>query len=365
MRKIFQTTALLLTVVLLTASLLTPALAASAAEFTAACDEAAADAGAAIVYDMTNNTILYGKNIDREISVASITKVLNACTASQYFDADDVITVGREIWLIIPEASVAPVEYGERYTFEQLLHAMLLPSGCDVAYVLAAAAGRKAAGDSSLSAEDAVDVFIDEMNRFLDKLNCTDSHFETPDGQDRSGQYTTCRDYVRVLRYAMQHELISSVVCKSGYSCRDLDGNYHYWETTNGTVAEDSRYYYPGAKGIKTGTTPWAGYCLAVAAERNGRTLISLVTNTSSLANRYQTTIDLLDLAFDFRLKGDVDGDNRVTPADARLTLRASVRLERLEDYDFYLADLDADGYLTPEDARLVLRVAIGLLIPA
>ncbi len=372
MKKRFRQSVLFLTVTAVLLSLALPA-AAAQSDLKTTCDQIAANVGEAIVYDLTNNVILYEKNADKTITVASITKVLNACVAVQYFNANDALTVGDEVNLTIPEASRAGVSPGQRFTFEQLLHAMLLPSGCDVAYVFAAAVGRKSAGDSSISIREAVREGVSEMNRFLEWIGCTESHFTNPDGQDDSDQYTTCRDYLRVLKYAVEHPLLSSVIRKASYSCTDLDGNSHYWETTNGMVAEDSRYYYTGAKGIKTGTTPNAGCCLSVAAERDGRTLISLVVNANSISDRYTVSTGLLDAAFSapldkpqdvppsVRLKGDVDGDGTVTPADARLALRIAILLEPAESYDLRYADLDNDGYITPADARLVLRVSIGL----
>ena len=61
---------------------------------------------------------------------------------------------------------------------------------------------------------------------------------------------------------------------------------------------------------------------------------------------------------------GDVDGDGAVTPADARLALRASVRLEQYEpgSPEFLAADVDGDGTITPEDARMILRAAVRLI---
>ena len=322
---------------------------------------AAAPVGAAIVYDMTDDVVMYAKNGTKPIRVASITKVLNACTAAQFFGADNAITVGNELSLLFYNASLAPVRYGERYTFRQLLHAMLLPSGCDAAYVLAAAAGRRAAGDSSISARAAVNAFVGEMNKFLKGLGCTDSHFVNPDGQDADGQHTTCMDYIKVLRYAVEHPLISTVIRKAEYECYDLNGKYHYFCTTNGMVAEDSVFYYPGAKGIKTGTTDLAGCCLAVAAERSGKTIITLVVNANSLYDRYAVTTRLLDAAFACREKGDVDYDGRVTPGDARLALRIAVSLEQIDEYGFPYADINGDGTVSAEDARAILRRAVGL----
>ena len=203
MKKRFKITLLITLVLALALTGLLPAGAVGKRYYKEQFDEAASPVGAAIVYDETDDVMLYSKNLDKHIRVASITKVLNACTAAQFFSAKDRITVGSEVYLTYYNGSRAPVAYGERYTFEQLLHAMLLPSGCDAAMVIAAAAGRKAAGDSSLGGQAAVNAFIREMNKFLKELGCTDSHFVNPDGQDASGQYTTCRDYIKVLRYAV------------------------------------------------------------------------------------------------------------------------------------------------------------------
>ena len=320
-------------------------------------DDAASPVGAAIVYDLTDDLVLYTKNGKKHIRVASITKVLNACTAAQFFEAGDPITVGSELSLMYWNSSTAPVHRGETYTFEQLLHAMLLPSGCDAAYALAAAAGRRAAGDSSLSARAALNSFTKEMNKFLKKLGCTDSHFVNPDGQDADGQYTTCMDYIKVLRYAVEHPLISKVIRKAEYECVDLDGRYHYFCTTNMMLGGG----YPGAIGIKTGTTSLAGYCVATAAQRNGKIMITLVVNAPSHVSRYTVSTNLLNAAFACRLMGDIDYDGRVTPEDARLTLRISVWLENPDDYDLEYADMDGDRSITPADARTVLRLSVGL----
>ncbi len=60
-------------------------------------------------------------------------------------------------------------------------------------------------------------------------------------------------------------------------------------------------------------------------------------------------------------LIGDVDGDNKVTSSDARLALRASVKLEKLDEIALLAADVDDDGAVTSSDARLILRASVGL----
>lgn len=59
--------------------------------------------------------------------------------------------------------------------------------------------------------------------------------------------------------------------------------------------------------------------------------------------------------------RGDVNGDGRVTPEDARLTLRASVGYIRFATSAFKAADIDGDNEITPGDARMILRASVGL----
>lgn len=399
MKSYFRRTLALLAVAALLAAFALPAFAVSKEELQRICDEATSGITAAILYDETNDVILYEKNADKQVQIGSITKVLNACAAVKYMDADFKIRVAGEIDYVKSYASRAPVAKGERYTFEQLLYAMLVPSGCDAAYVIADMTGRMAAGgrDSGLSSWAALQGGVAEMNKVLEELGCTNSHFVNPDGQDEDGQYTTCRDYLKVLRHAMTNPLIRTVVSKYHYECYDEAGGFHSWNTTNSMVNPDSVYYYEGAKGIKTGSANAAGYCLALEAERGGRTLISLVVGAESGAHRCTVTTKMMDAAFDYavpassnpggtgtepgttpcttpgttpggpsvptgiRPMGDIDKDGQVTPSDARLVLRISIYLEDPQAFDLAYADMDGDRYISPADARLVLRKAVGL----
>ena len=65
--------------------------------------------------------------------------------------------------------------------------------------------------------------------------------------------------------------------------------------------------------------------------------------------------------SFAKRKLGDVDGDGYITSADARLALRASVKLETLSDEQKAAADVDQDTYVTSADARLILRASVKL----
>ena len=195
---------------------------------------------------------------------ASITKLLTCYTLLQHMEPDTQVTVGDALNLVQWDSSVAGLEEGDVLTIEQLIAAMLLPSGNDAAQVAAVAAGRAIAGDNHLDYETAVEVFVGEMNRQAEALGMVNSQFANPDGFHRDDHYTTMDDLVAlcktvlteqtILKYAGMTELTVSV------SGREL-----MWENTNLFLHESLPTYLPNAIGMKTGYTGAAGNCLVSA----------------------------------------------------------------------------------------------------
>lgn len=318
----------------------------------------------AICYNVTDKQTLFVNNPTRQIQVASNTKVLTACVASQYFDADDILTVGYEQSLLKYYASVAPVYNGQKYTFKNLLAAMLVPSGCDAAYAIAANTARKASGNYSMSSSAAISYFVSMMNQFCRDLGCTDSYWVNPDGQDEYGyygaQHTTIQDYAKVAEYAINTPVIAEVVNNYYYCCYDEAGGYHEWATTNAMINPYSGVGYDGVVGIKTGTTNSAGSCLMLAVDENDKMLIIFVVGCSSTWERYTICQNLIDICEDYFVQqGDVDHNGKKDISDARNILRIALKLDPYADT--YVCDYDLDGSITVQDARIALRTAIGL----
>lgn len=335
----------------------------------ARCDTAAAGTKAVIVYNVTDSQTLYVKNGTTRVQVGSITKVLTACVASQYFRANDILTVGSEQSLVKSYASRASVYSGQKYTFEQLCAAMLIPSGCDAAYAIAANAARKATGNWNMSAYAAISTFTSMMNDFCKKIGCVDSYWLNPDGQDISdsrgvSQHTTVNDYCKVALYAINNPTIAKVVGMSSYTCWDQGGTKHTWYTTNSTIVPGSAYYIQGAIGIKTGSTPYAGGCLLCAIDRNEKRIITLVTGTwyegHDYSRRFLATKGIVNVIEPYLARrGDINDDGKIDINDARSALRIAIALDPFAD--IYVADLDLDGKITVNDARSILRRSIGL----
>ena len=98
----------------------------------------------AILTEASTGKILFEKDAEAKIYPASMTKVLTALVAVEYFEPDDVIVVGREINEVSLDSSKAGHVVGESITFRNLVRGLMIPSGNDSAEVVACAVARKA-----------------------------------------------------------------------------------------------------------------------------------------------------------------------------------------------------------------------------
>ena len=142
----------------------------------------------AAVMSADTGALLYQKNGTDRIAPASTAKMITALTVLDVCSPDDGMTVGEEIRLMREDSSRAWLNRGDMLTVRQLLIALLLPSGNDAAYTLAANAGREIAGDRHLTNEQSIDVFMDEVNEKARMLGLENSNFFAPDGYDTEGQ---------------------------------------------------------------------------------------------------------------------------------------------------------------------------------
>lgn len=254
-------------------------------------------AGGALVYDTASRKLLYSKNGEAKLYPASMTKLLTAITALEYGTDGMEFTAGSELELVAKDASTAGLEAGMRFTFPMLLDMMMLPSGNDAAYVVAAAIGRASLEDDTASVQDAVAEFARMMNECARSLGAENSHFVTPDGYHDPEHYTTPIDMLLITRKAMEMPAIRKSVGQISARVKMLTGQDVTYRNSNQLLQPESPYYYPGCIGVKTGFTNEAGNCLASAAQKNGREIIVIVMNAGS-DQRYTDSIALLDYGF-------------------------------------------------------------------
>lgn len=252
----------------------------------------------AFVYDVTNDEYIYllGHYTDW-VFPASTTKVFNAWVALQYLDPNQIITAGEEITFIEDMASVAELRQGDACSVADMVKCMLLPSGCDAAYVLAVSAGRVIAGNENLDARSAVDVFVAEMNRQAKLNGMVNTHFVTPDGYHRSDHFISLDAFVKIGKLCLANEAIMAAT--QTYSC-DIhfqNGRTMTMVNLNEVINPNSIYYRSACIGLKTGRTDAAGSCMLAAYrdEDDDRILLIGVFGCPAKDDRYGTANTLFD----------------------------------------------------------------------
>ena len=255
------------------------------------------DAQCIFVYDTAREQMLYcGTPGDQTLYPASITKLFSAYVALLYLEPEEIITAGEELSLVQPGSSTAFISKGCRLTVEMLVEGMLLPSGNDAAYVLAAAAGRAIAVDPGLDGVTAVQVFVSEMNREAFRLGLKNSRFTNPDGYHAGGHYTCPDDIALIAAMALRQPLIAKYCGMQQDSVTFVSGEWITWYNTNGLIDPSWPYYISTALGMKTGYTSEAGYCLLGAFPGGAEHIIIGIFGGATKNGRYVYAGQLLDV---------------------------------------------------------------------
>ena len=208
-------------------------------------------ATAAILLDADTGEVLYEKDADRSMLIASTTKILTALVALECAPLQKEITVTADHMV---EGSSMYLKPGEVVTVEALLYGLLLCSGNDAALALAEGCC------------GSVEAFVAEMNRTAQRIGMVQSSFANPNGLDAENHYSTARDMALLASYAAKNHTFVRFCSTSRVNAAGRSMNNH-----NRLLRE-----VEGRIGMKTGYTMAAGRTLVTCAVRNGRTLVAV-----------------------------------------------------------------------------------------
>lgn len=266
-----------------------------------------------ILAEQKSGKVLYEKNANEKVYPASLTKNMTALLAIENLDMNEVVTVGDEIKLKESDASGAGLRIGEQIKNEDLLRALLIPSGNDASYTIAVQVARKLKGDSSLDIDEALNYFSEIMNKRAKEIGAVNSNFVNPHGYHDKNHYSTAFDQYIIAREAMKHEIFRNVVGTQVYSNEESDASAgidsdkkvsHQWLNRNLLINEKSKYYFKPAVGIKTGYTSDSGFCLVSAATNDNLELIAVVMGEPTDGARWNDSKNLLEYGLDnFEIK--------------------------------------------------------------
>lgn len=254
-----------------------------------------------LIYDSKTDEILYARtNTGDKLYPASITKLYTCYVALQHLDPYDILTAGDELSLVQPGSSKAYIYKNQRVSVRTVIQGMLLPSGNDAAMILAANAGRRIAGDETLEATEAVNVFVDEMNRMVEELGFEGSHFANPDGFHSGAHYTCLKDMARIAKLALEDKTISYIIRLFEQEVTYTSGQENTWKNTNLYLDPENSFHRGDAVGMKTGYTKQAGYSLMSAFRHGKTTLVVGVFGCKDGYNRYRYTNKLLKICYEY-----------------------------------------------------------------
>ena len=230
-----------------------------------------------ILYNLNDDSIIYEKNSEERVSIASITKIMTALVALENIDdLSDTVIITENDFAYTSGYSKAGFSVGDTLTYEDLLYGILLPSGAE-------------AVNSVVNNTLGLNEFVKEMNNLAKRIGMNNTSFSNPIGRDSDTNYSTANDVAIMLKYALKNPEFKKIFTTKEY------------EATNGLKLQSTLMPYKDIlninliDGSKSGFTRDAGRCLASITTLNDVPYL-LVVLDSSLDNNYSAVSDSITI---------------------------------------------------------------------
>ncbi|MBP9827331.1 D-alanyl-D-alanine carboxypeptidase [Candidatus Saccharibacteria bacterium] len=241
-------------------------------------DSYVAEAQAAMIFDRQSQKILYAKNQDKSLPIASLTKLMTAYIILRDHDLNEIVTIPNEVRSVQSDASqILNMQPGEKLRLEDAVQGLLIYSANDLAVGLAV-------WDSQNQA-----AFVKKMNDVASELGMKNTVFRNPTGLDELGHVSSAQDMLKLTHIVLSSTTLERIVARSSGSFTTLGGKKYAFPTTNKLLGN------PVVIGVKTGYTEQAGQCLITRSKKNGRELLTIVLNSP---DRFQETQSMINLSF-------------------------------------------------------------------
>lgn len=211
-----------------------------------------------ILYNLTDDLLLYEKSSDEKVLIASMTKIMTAIVAIENIEnLDEKVVLTENIFNDLGnDLSMAGFKPNEIVTYRDLLYGALLPSGADATHSLAVL----------ISGNE--ESFVNLMNEKAQNLKLKDTHFTNTIGIETNDNmhYSTVKDVATLLKYSLKNKEFKKIFSSLKYK---TSNNLHEFESTRLKIEEKNNLDLSIIKGSKTGYTSHAGLCLASIASFN------------------------------------------------------------------------------------------------
>ncbi|MDO5559344.1 MAG: D-alanyl-D-alanine carboxypeptidase family protein [Oscillospiraceae bacterium] len=266
---------------------------------------------AVVLYNIDTTSVVYEKNPDKQMNPVQLVQIMTAVIVLENVtDLNQKYECPVEIYdeftrysdtypaeqFPYNEVTLCDLDAGDAVTVKELLYAMMLSSSCEAAGTLAYHVG-----------DGSVEKFVEMMNQKAKEIGAVNTKFTNPHGLYDENQYTTASDMMTITEYAMTVPGFIEIASANTYKIPSSDTLSVEINLSNRNLMmnADSEYYYPNAKGIKTGSSGQSGRCLVTKASKDGQSYIIVLMssplgldNDESYTNLKDATA-LFDWAFD------------------------------------------------------------------
>ena len=289
----------------------------------------------AVLIDATSGAVLYEKNATMQMFPASTTKVMTALLAIEHGNLSDVITTSEDaVNNIDRTSSHIYLDYGEEFTLEEGLYALLLQSSNDVAYAIAEHIG------------GTYDNFIVMMNDKAKEIGAMNTNFVNPHGLPDENHYTTAYDLALILKEAISFDEYVNISSNIRYEMAPTNKqeDIRYFANSNEHM-KSGKFKYDNAVLGKTGYTKVAGYTFVEYAKNDDLKLIVVTMGSQDSDIRFEESKEILNYGFD-NYKEVLIEASKTTPKEVEImngrNLEALVTFSMSDDF-YMLADIKED----------------------
>lgn len=282
-------------------------------------------ARAAVIMDVNSGRVLYSKNMDEKLAMASTTKIMTTLVAIESGKLEETVKVSRKA--SYTGGSSIYLREGEKHKVHDLLYAIMLRSGNDAAVAVAEHIGGSVEG------------FAEIMNRKAQEIGASNTKFANPHGLDAEGHYTTAHDLALITAYALRNPIFAEIVSSKK---KTIEGPPN--ENWDRVMINKNKmlWQFDGGDGVKTGFTNKAGRCLVSSATRNGMQLVCVVLNCGPMWN---DSAALLEFGFkNYSNQKIVDKNNIYQVVEVRNGKEKFVAVKPKEDFSMALSSSEKEN---------------------
>lgn len=288
-----------------------------------------------LLMEVSSGKILFEKNKDDRVSVASMTKMVGLIIIMEKLNngditLDEVVTVSKNASGM--GGSQIYLETGEKMSIRDLIKGITMASANDATVAMA----ERIAGSESK--------FVEMMNAKVKDLGLKNTHFVNSTGLDENEHYSSAYDMAIIAKELLKYEQILDFTSVYEDYLREDTDNKFWLVNTNKLVR-----LYEGADGLKTGFTDNAGYCMAVTAKRKDMRLLAIVLGEKKGSVRNDEIASLLDYGFNtYKVSKFLAKDTIIDSINFSKSTKDKVNVYLKEDASVLMKNSDSNsGYDT------------------